>query len=251
MIKAIIIDDEHLARKVVKEYLKAIPSVEVVAECGDGFEAVKAIQSHQPDLIFLDIQMPKINGFETLELLDKKPEVIFTTAFDEYALKAFEQNAVDYLLKPFSPERFEKALNKFLQAHQARGENEPALKKIEALDNSPKKHSDEAHRIVVKNGSHILILPVSDVLYLEAHDDYVKVFNKETFFLKKKTMSYYEETLDPSQFVRVHRSFILNINYITKIEPLDKNNQLAVLKNGVKLPLSKTGYSKLREVLKL
>jgi two-component system LytT family response regulator len=251
MIKAIIIDDEHLARRIVKEYLAVIPSIEVIAECGDGFEAVKAINMHQPDLIFLDIQMPKINGFETLELLDKKPEVIFTTAFDEYALKAFEQNAVDYLLKPFSPERFEKAVNKFLQSRQRKDEENKASKKMEELDNAPRKHSDEAHRIVVKNGSHILILPVGEVLYIEAYDDYVKVFNKETFFMKKKTMNYYEETLDPSQFVRVHRSFILNINYITKIEPLDKNNLLAVLKNGMKIPLSKSGYSRLREVLKL
>lgn len=251
MIKTIIIDDEPLARQIVKEYLSAYPSLELVAECGDGFEAVKAIQQHQPELIFLDIQMPKINGFETLELLDKKPEVIFTTAFDEYALKAFEQNATDYLLKPFSSERFEKAVAKFMSARTAKTEAKTTDKKMEELENFPKKHQDEAHRIVVKNGSHILILPVNDVIYIEAYDDYVKVFNKETFYLKKKTMSYYEEILDPQQFVRIHRSYILNINYITKIEPLDKNNQLAVLKSGQKIPLSKTGYSKLKEVLKL
>lgn len=249
MIKTIIIDDEPLARQIVKEYLSGFSEIELVAECGDGFEAVKAIQQHQPELIFLDIQMPKINGFETLELLDRKPEVIFTTAFDEYALKAFEQNAVDYLLKPFSSDRFEKAVSKFISSKKTKT-NESSLK-IEQLDNAAKKHLDEAHRIVVKNGSNILILPVGDVLYIEAYDDYVKVFNKETFYLKKKTMSYYEDTLDATQFVRIHRSFILNINYITRIEPVDKNNQLAVLKSGIKLPLSKTGYSRLKEVLKL
>lgn len=249
MIKAIIIDDEPLARQIVKEYLSAYKNIELVAECGDGFEAVKAIQQHQPELIFLDIQMPKINGFETLELLDKKPEVIFTTAFDEYALKAFEQNATDYLLKPFSSERFEKAVTKFMNSNSVK--SAAPEEKIDVLENFPRKHQDEAHRIVVKNGSHILILPVNDVLYIEAYDDYVKVFNKETFFLKKKTMGYYEEILDTQQFVRIHRSFILNINYITKIEPVDKNNQLAILKTGQKLPLSKTGYTKLKEVLKL
>jgi two-component system LytT family response regulator len=249
MIKTIIIDDEPLARQVVKEYLLQFPEIEIVAECGDGFEAVKNIQQHQPHLIFLDIQMPKINGFETLELIDKKPQVIFTTAFDEYAFKAFEQNAVDYLLKPFSNERFEKAVNKFLSAN--RTDSSGSIKQLDELEHSTKKHQDEAHRIVVKNGTHILILPINDVLYIEAYDDYVKVFNKETFFLKKKTMSYYEEILDQNQFVRIHRSYILNINYITKIEPLDKNNQLAILKTGNKLPLSKSGYLRLKEVLKL
>lgn len=247
MIKVILIDDEPLARQIVKEYLSAFKQVEIVAECGDGFEAVKAIQQHDPALIFLDIQMPKINGFETLELLEKKPAVIFTTAFDEYALKAFEQNAVDYLLKPFNQERFEKAVKKFI-------ENVPEKetdKKMEQLESVSKKHTEEAHRVVVKNGTSILILPTSQIIYIEAYDDYVKIFNNETFYLKKKTMSYYEEVLDPDQFVRVHRSFILNLNYLTKIEALDKNNNLALLKNGAKIPLSRTGYSKLRETLKL
>ncbi len=247
MIKVILIDDEPLARQIVKEYLSVFKQVEIVAECGDGFEAVKAIQQHDPALIFLDIQMPKINGFETLELLEKKPAVIFTTAFDEYALKAFEQNAVDYLLKPFNQERFEKAVKKFI-------ENVPEKetdKKMEQLESVSKKHTEEAHRVVVKNGTSILILPTSQIIYIEAYDDYVKIFNNETFYLKKKTMSYYEEVLDPDQFVRVHRSFILNLNYLTKIEALDKNNNLALLKNGAKIPLSRSGYSKLRETLKL
>ncbi|MBA3665397.1 MAG: response regulator [Bacteroidetes bacterium] len=249
MIKAIIIDDEPLARMVVKEYLAAHKNIELVAECGDGFEAVKTIQLLNPNLIFLDIQMPKINGFETLELLEKKPGVIFTTAFDEYALKAFEQNAVDYLLKPFSNERFDKAITKFIDTQNVSGT--ASSKNVEDLENITRKHLDEAHRIVVKNGSNILILPVDDVVYIEAYDDYVKIFNKETFYLKKKTMGYYEEILNPAQFVRVHRSFILNVNYITRIEPLDKNNQLAVLKTGAKIPLSKTGFGRLKDVLKI
>ena len=246
MTRAIIIDDEPLARQIVKEYLMAFPQISLAGECGDGFEALKLIQKEQPDLLFLDIQMPKINGFELLELLDKKPQVIFTTAFDEYALMAFEKNALDYLLKPFSTERFGKAVNKFLSASTQKSESE-----FSALENSPKKHLDEAHRIVVKNGSSILILPVNEVMYIEAYDDYVKVFNKDTFYLKKKTMGYYEETLHPSQFVRIHRSFMLNIDYLTRMEPLDKTNMQAVLKNGMKLPVSRSGYAKLKEILNL
>lgn len=257
MTKVILIDDEPLARQIVKEYLTTFKEIEIVAECGDGFEAVKAIQQHNPALIFLDIQMPKINGFETLELIEKKPAVIFTTAFDEYALKAFEQNAVDYLLKPFNQERFDKAVKKFLDAlspaeRGVRGiDNADSNKQIEQLESVSKKHTEEAHRVVVKNGSSILILPTTQIIYIEAYDDYVKIFNNETFYLKKKTMSYYEEALDPSQFVRVHRSFILNLNYLTKIEALDKNNNLALLKNGAKIPLSRSGYSKLKEILNL
>jgi two-component system LytT family response regulator len=255
--KVILIDDEPLARQIVKEYLSAFKQLEIVAECGDGFEAVKAIQQHDPALIFLDIQMPKINGFETLELLEKKPAVIFTTAFDEYALKAFEQNAVDYLLKPFNLERFEKAVKKFLDTNspfEKTGIDSPLEKGargIEQLESVSKKHIEEAHRVVVKNGTSILILPTSQIIYIEAYDDYVKIFNSETFYLKKKTMSYYEEVLDPNQFVRVHRSFILNLNYLTKIVALDKNNNLALLKNGEKVPLSRAGYSKLKEILNL
>ncbi len=257
MTKVILIDDEPLARQIVKEYLSTFKEIEIVAECGDGFEAVKAIQQHNPSLIFLDIQMPKINGFETLELIEKKPAVIFTTAFDEYALKAFEQNAVDYLLKPFNEERFQKAVKKYLDSasplEKVTGgiDNSTSNEKIEQLESVSKKHTEEAHRVVVKNGTSILILPTTQIIYIEAYDDYVKIFNNETFYLKKKTMSYYEEVLDPSQFVRVHRSFILNLNYLTKIEALDKNNNLALLKNGSKIPLSRTGYSKLKEILNI
>ncbi|MBI3133485.1 MAG: response regulator transcription factor [Bacteroidetes bacterium] len=247
MIQIVIIDDEPLARNLLKEYLLAFPAFKVVAECGDGFEAVKTIQQLNPDLIFLDIQMPKINGFETLELLEKKPAVIFTTAFDEYALKAFELNAIDYLLKPFSADRFAKAVHKF-----ADGLKEKEFSKaVEQLDLTAQKHREEGSRIVVKNGSSILILPTEQVTYIEAFDDYVKIFNSETFYLKKKTMTYYEEVLQPEKFVRVHRSYILNVDHLTRIEPVDKNTSLALLKNGAKIPISRSGYSKLRAMLNL
>jgi two-component system, LytTR family, response regulator len=247
MIRIILVDDEPLARNLLKEYLLAFPQFQVIGECGDGFEAVKTIQQLNPDLIFLDIQMPKINGFETLELLEKKPAVIFTTAFDEYALKAFELNAIDYLLKPFSPDRFAKAVQKFAEGIKEKTDPD----QVDALESIPQKHQDEASRIVVKNGSNILILPTDQVTYIEAFDDYVKIFNSETFYLKKKTMTYYEQVLHPEKFVRIHRSFILNIDHLTRIEPVDKNNSLALLKNGVKIPISRSGYMKLREILNL
>jgi two-component system LytT family response regulator len=244
MIKVILIDDEPLARSMVREYLQTYPDISIVQECNDGFEGVKAIGQHKPDLIFLDIQMPKINGFEMLELLDTPPSVIFTTAFDEYAIKAFEAHAVDYLLKPFAKERFDKAIQKWLAARQNLGPVSlpPAL--MESAS-----QPEEKNRIVVKKGSNIVILPVHTIHYLEAFDDYVKIHTKEGFFLKKKTMSYFEQALDAKDFVRIHRSYLLNLQELTRIEPLEKDNHVALLKNGVRIPLSQSGYAKLKEVL--
>lgn len=246
MIRALLIDDEPLARMVVREYLLAYPQIEVLQECGDGFEGLKAIQQHQPNLIFLDVQMPKINGFEMLELVDdQQPAVIFTTAFDEYAIKAFEAHATDYLLKPFSKERFNKAIDKFLaQAPVAAGtiKQEPLLETAAA---SPAQHE----RIVVKTGTKVKIIPVADVLYLQADDDYVSIITAEGAYLKNKTMSFFEQTLDGRQFVRVHRSYIVSVQEITRIDPYEKDSHLAILKNGAKIPVSKTGYVKLKQVL--
>ncbi|MBS1647292.1 MAG: LytTR family transcriptional regulator DNA-binding domain-containing protein [Bacteroidetes bacterium] len=244
MKKCIIIDDEPLARSIVKEYLQAHPEMEIAQECSDGFEGVKAIMQHKPDLIFLDIQMPKITGFEMLELIDFPVSVIFTTAFDEYAIKAFETHAVDYLLKPFNKERFEKALAKWEQ-NAAKEDTVPPL--LEQAHKQP----EEAHRVVVKNGSNIKIIPINDIHYFEAYDDYVKIFTKEGYSLKKKTMNYFEQSLPSHQFVRVHRSYIVQVAQITKIEVFEKDSHVAVLKSGVKIPLSKTGYGKLKEVLGL
>lgn len=244
--KIVVIDDEPLARMVVLEYIQSHDGLAVVAECNDGFQGVKAIQQHKPDLIFLDIQMPKINGFEMLELLDAMPSVIFTTAFDEYAIKAFESNAIDYLLKPFSKERFDLAIEKY----KSKSVNGAAAEKnVQSLLETATKQPDDKNRIVVKNGSDIRIVPVQDVMYIEAYDDYVKLFTKETYYLKKKTMSYYEQVLDSSKFFRTHRSYIINLQELTKIEPLEKNTYIAVLKTGKKVPLSRTGYTKLKEML--
>ncbi|GAB3934377.1 LytR/AlgR family response regulator transcription factor [Mucilaginibacter myungsuensis] len=242
--RVLIIDDEPLARMVVREYLLDFPDLEVMAECGDGFEGIKAVNQYKPDLIFLDVQMPKINGFEMLELLDPQPAVIFATAFDEYAIKAFEAHAVDYLLKPFSKDRLHKAVEKYL------GQNPIETKKhTEQLLESPALSPSQHDRIVVKTGTKVKIIPVADVLYLEADDDYVSIHTAEGSFLKNKTMGFFEQTLDPRQFVRVHRSYIVSIPEITRIDPYEKDAHLAILRSGAKVPVSKSGYTKLKQVL--
>jgi len=246
MSKVIIIDDESLARSIVKEYLEKHPQLELVAECGDGFEGLKAIQQHQPDLVFLDIQMPKINGFEMLELIEQPPAIIFTTAFDEYAIKAFEAHAIDYLLKPFNQERFDRAVAKWQDQQSAPTENKTA-ELLETAAQSPSQNN----RIVVKNGSKIKIIPTHDIYYLEAADDYVKIHTQEGYFLKNKTMNYFEQVLDGHQFVRSHRSYIVNVQQITRIDPYEKDNHVAILRTGIKVPVSRGGYGKLKTVLGL
>ena len=245
MIRSIIIDDEPLARSIVREYLQEQKEIELVQECNDGFEGVKAIMQYKPHLIFLDIQMPKINGFEMLELLDEKPSVIFTTAFDEYAIKAFEAHAVDYLLKPFTKERFEKALEKFFSQAPVQKKN------TEELLQSPTHLPSQSERIVVKTAGKIKIISIFEILYLEAADDYVKIHTKEGAFLKNKTMGFFENSLPQDQFVRIHRSYILNVQEITRIDPYEKENHLAILRSGARIPVSKNGYGKLKEVLGL
>ncbi len=246
MIRAIVIDDEPLARSVVKEYLQPFSQIEIVTECNNGFEGLKAIQESKPDLIFLDIQMPKITGFEMLELLDQPPSVIFTTAFDEFAIRAFEANAIDYLLKPFTRERFENAVKKFLDHHNS----DSAHSVIPVLETASHS-SPQNHRVVVKAGSKIKIIPVQDIHYLEAADDYVNVVTGEGSFLKNKTMNFFEKTLDPQLFVRTHRSYIIHLSHITRIDAYEKESHLAVLKSGKQIPVSKSGYTRLKEVLGL
>jgi two-component system LytT family response regulator len=267
MIQAIIIDDEPLARLIVKEYLQDYPQIIVAQECGDGFEGLKAIQQHKPDLIFLDIQMPKINGFEMLELIEEPPSVIFTTAYDEYAIRAFESHAVDYLLKPFNKQRFGKAIQKWLDTRTAAAgqpsadpggaapapSDAPAAAQTatRALLETAAASPSQQQRIVVKTGGKIKIIPVEDVHYLEASDDYVKIHTKSGVYLKNKTMNFFEQVLDPAQFVRTHRSYILNIQQVTRIEPYEKDGHLCILQTGAQIPVSKTGYTRLKEVLGL
>ncbi len=242
MYKVIIVDDEPLARSVVRSFLKTDERFEVIAECNDGFEALKCIQTHKPDLLFLDVQMPKITGLELLELLEETPPVIFTTAFDEFAIQAFEANAVDYLLKPFGKERFEKAMQKFL--------TRPEVINAAQLSSLSTGTAEQQNRVVIKNGTQIKIIPVQQIYYLEAADDYVKLYTIEGSFLKNKTMSFFEQTLPADQFVRVHRSYLVRISEIVRIDPYEKDGHLLLLKSGAKIPVSKTGFAQLKKVLR-
>lgn len=244
MIKAILIDDESLARDIIKYYLADYPEIEIIAECKDGFEGLKAIAQHNPDLIFLDIQMPKISGFEMLELVENPPVVIFTTAFDEFAIKAFEVNAVDYLLKPIEKDRFSLAMNK-LTLKKSNAERFPTaeLLNIQALN------PVQSNRVVVRVDRSIKIIPASEIQYIEADDDQVRISTAEGIFYKNKTMSFFETSLDPAQFIRVHRSYIINLSQVTKIELKEKESYVVLLKSGLWLPVSKSGYLKLKASL--
>ena len=243
MYKVILIDDEPLARQLIKALLEPYKQITVVAECGNGFEGFKAIQEHNPDLIFLDIQMPRLNGFEMLELLDTPPSVIFTTAFDEYAMKAFETHAVDYLLKPIVKARFEKAVQKWLQhAPEQETQQVSAL-----LENNI--YEGYQHRIVVKDNGLIRIIPAQDIFYIEANDDYIKIVTKDGSYLKKSTLSHIEQTLDPQQFVRVHRSYLVPVTQLMRIEPYEKESHIALLHCGAKVMVSKNGMAKLKSLL--
>lgn len=245
MTNVLLIDDEPLARRVVREYLKDFPQFVVLGECNDGFEGLKGVRELRPDLIFLDVQMPKINGFEMLELLDEPPPVIFTTAFDEYALKAFEAHAVDYLLKPFSRERFAKAIQKWQSQQQEQSAQ------VQQMLGQTKASPLQAERVVVRDSGKIRIIPVQDVQYLEAADDYVKIVTAEGSFLKNKTMAYFEQSLPEHLFVRCHRSYMVQISLITRLDPYEKESYTLRLQNGKQLPVSRTGYLKLKEILGL
>lgn len=242
MIKTIIIDDEPLAAGIVQEFLADFPQFEVLEVCQDGFQGLKAIQHHQPDLIFLDVQMPKITGFEMLELIDSPPAVIFTTAFDQYAVKAFDAMAIDYLLKPFSQERFSKAIEKYLA--QA---NEPQIEEREGLNQL----AEKSNRLVVRVKNDIKIIPIHEVTFFEAEDDYISIHTPGGKYLKKMTMKSLEDVMDPGKFARVHRSFMVNLNQITQIEPFERDSYILKMRDGTQVPVSKTGYSRLRKVLGL
>ncbi|UII28459.1 LytTR family transcriptional regulator DNA-binding domain-containing protein [Fulvivirga maritima] len=246
MIKCLIIDDEKLARDVVSAYLKGQDDVEIVGECSNGFEGVKAIQEMKPDLIFLDVQMPKLTGFEMLELLDEMPVIIFSTAFDEYAIKAFEKSAVDYLLKPYSKQRFEEALNK---AKAKLKNQEPSTTAVDTLLEEKRQETEQLERIVVRSGSKIVIIPTSKLDYVEAQDDYVALHSEGKKYLKQITMKYLEQALPAAEFVRVHRSYIVRVSMIDRLEPYTKDSYVAVLKDSSKISVSRSGYSALKEVL--
>jgi len=244
MISAVVIDDEKLARDVIKAYLKNEKEIEVVAECANGFEGIKAIQENKPDLVFLDIQMPKLTGFEMLEVLEQNPVIIFSTAFDQYAIKAFELNAADYLLKPYAEKRFKEALDKALAKIK---QDQPSTS--ETLAKDYKEQQETLDRVVIRSGSKILIIPIDKIDYFEAQDDYVAVHSEGNKYLKQLTMKWLEKSLPQEQFVRVHRSYIVAVDMIDKLEAYSKDSYLAILKNGEKVSVSRTGYQQLKQVL--
>jgi two-component system LytT family response regulator len=248
-IRILIIDDESLARQLVRRYLEDIEGAEIIGECENGFDALKAIQELNPDLLFLDIQMPKIDGFELLEVLDRRPEIIFTTAFDQYAIRAFEMNAVDYLLKPFSKARLEQALEKARKRIWSPVQTQGNKSQFNSLQKHLEENQKNLERVITRLGSKITVVPVEKIKYIEAADDYVMIFSELGNHLKEKTMKYFEEHLPEGQFLRIHRSYIVNISQIASLELYSKDSYLAVMKSGEKLKVSAEGYRRLREKL--
>jgi two-component system, LytTR family, response regulator len=242
-IKTLIIDDEAPARALVRELLEEHPNFEVAAECANGYEAVKAVAEHQPDLLFLDIQMPKLDGFEVLDLLDRKPQVVFVTAYDEYAVRAFQVHAVDYLLKPFSEARFAEVLAHVESVFQRGGANNTGVAAAVATARKP------LQRIAFKEGGTIDVVPVQRIDYLEAQDDYVHVYARGAKHSKQQTLAELEALLDSARFIRVHRSYVINLESLARVEPYAKDSRVAVLKDGTRIPISRAGYERLKEVL--
>jgi len=246
-LRVVIVDDEPLARAVVREYLGTQEGVEIVAECGNGFDAVKAVSELSPDLMFLDVQMPKLNGFEVLELVGRSVPVIFTTAYDKYALQAFEVHAVDYLLKPFSEERFAEALSR-ARARLAAPAEDKAVE-VQALMSDVQARHKPVERILIRDGAQVHVIPVERIDYVEAQDDYVSFVTADKSYLKDQTMAAVDASLDPSRFVRIHRSYLLNIERIARVELYAKDSRVAILRDGRRLPVSRAGYARLSKLL--
>jgi len=241
--RALIVDDEELARHIIRELLQPHTEIEVVAECANGFEAVKACAEHRPDLIFLDVQMPKLTGFDVLELIGEDASVIFVTAYDQYAMRAFEVHAVDYLLKPIGKKRFEEALER---AKSRLGEKTPSAQKLADSARPPQQFLE---RVVVKDGTRVTLIPIAKLDYVEAQDDYVALASQGKKHLKQQTIASLEACLDPNCFVRIHRSYIVNLERVVRIEPYGKDSRLAILSDGARLPVSRTGYARLQSLL--
>ena len=243
-LRIVIVDDEPLARAVLREYAAADPEIEIVADCANGFEAVKAVADFAPDLVLLDVQMPKLDGFEVLELLGKDQAVVFVTAYDQYALRAFEVHAIDYLLKPFSVQRFQEAVERARERIRAK----TAIPVDEILRDA-KPRTGHAERVLIRDGANVHVLAVDKIDYVEAQDDYVAFKSEGKQYLKDQTLASVESTLDPARFVRIHRSFILNIDRIAKVELYAKDSRMAILRDGTRLPVSRAGYARLSQLL--
>lgn len=239
-----IVDDEALARSVLSEYLTAMPDVDLVAQCANGFDAVKVVSDLKPDLLLLDVQMPKLDGFEVLQLVGREVAVVFVTAYDQYALKAFEVHAVDYLLKPFSPERLSEAIDR---ARQRLGRGEPTP--IDSLVAAARPDRGPASRILVRDGSKVHVLPAGRIAYIQAQDDYICFSCDGKSYLKEQTLADVEAALDATKFARIHRSYLLNLDFLARVELDERENRVAVLTDGRKLPVSRGGYARLSELL--
>jgi len=247
-IRTLIVDDEDLARHILREYLASEPDVEIVGECANGFDAVKCVGELGPDLLFLDVQMPKLDGFEVLELVATDVAVVFVTAYDQYATKAFDASAVDYLLKPFDLTRFQQALSRVRERIAAR---RPAAIQLSELRRAATPPGQHPQRIVVRDGVHLHVIPVGQLDFAEAQGDYVALHTRGKTHLKQQTISNLETSLDPARFVRVHRSFLVNLERIAQVEPYTKDTRLAVLTEGSKIPVSRSGYLRLKELMQV
>ncbi|MDQ2712481.1 MAG: LytTR family transcriptional regulator DNA-binding domain-containing protein [Acidobacteriota bacterium] len=246
--RTIIVDDEELARQILREYLTSENDIEIIAECANGFDAVKLVAAHRPDLLFLDVQMPKLDGFEVLELVENEVAVVFVTAYDQYATKAFDASAVDYLLKPFDLTRFRVALDRVRQRLSSRTCSYVNASELRHLASPPGQYNQ---RIVVKDGASLYMIPVNQLEYAEAQDDYVALHTQGKTYLKQQTISHLESSLDPSRFVRIHRSFLVNLERVGKVEPYTKDTRIAILASGSKVPVSRSGYLRLKELIQL
>ncbi len=246
--RVIIVDDEPLARAVLREHLGLHPDVEIVGECANGFEAVKAIAELAPDLVFLDIQMPKLDGFEVVELAGAKTHYVFVTAYDQFALRAFDVHALDYLLKPFTRERLAQALAHARERLAAPAtEGEAAMR---ALVSDARARHQPIERVLIRDGARVQVIPVARIDYIEAQDDYVAICSEGRQWLKNQRMAELESQLDPQAFLRVHRSYIVNLGTIARIEPTGKDGHCAVLKSGARIPISRSGYQKVRDLMR-
>jgi two-component system LytT family response regulator len=243
-LRVAVVDDEPLARAVLCEYLAAEPNVEVVAQCANGFEAVKAVAELTPDLLLLDVQMPKLDGFEVLDLVGRDVAVVFTTAYDQYALRAFEVHAVDYLLKPISAERLSDALAR-VRERLGRGERAASPGAMAAA----KPREGHANRVLVRDGPRVHVIPVDKVDYVQAQDDYVCFRSEGKDHLKEQTLAEVEASLDPKAFVRIHRSYLLNLARLVRVDQDERENRVAVLTDGRRLPVSRAGYQRLSSLL--
>jgi two-component system LytT family response regulator len=250
-LRVVVVDDEPLARAVVREFLAAHADVTIVAECGNGFDAVKAVTELTPDLLLLDVQMPKLDGFEVLELLGRTVPVIFTTAYDKYALRAFDVHAVDYLLKPFSEERLAEALTRARTrlAARAGGDGDGSPADVDAFVSEARPRQGPLQRVLIRDGPQVHVLPVERIDFVEAQDDYVSFVADGKSFLKDQTMAAVEAALDPVRFVRIHRSYLLNVERIARVELYAKDSRIAILRDGRKLPVSRAGYQRLAKLL--